>query len=222
MKRFNKYVMRLEIAFKLIFSGKLNIIVNNISTRINSEKLAIGFERKATKLFKSPNSKISFSIRLLEDSDINTLNENYRHERLVKENIKSCYIAYDSNNVNCYRQWLMSFSENEKIKKYFGNLFPELQNKEALIEGVFTKPNYRGLGIMPRAMSLISEKGFEEGYDRIIVFVDILNIPSLKGCLRSGFTPYCIRKEKWFLFIRYISFENITLEINDKLEELSK
>ncbi len=213
--------MRLKIAAKLIWSGNLRIIIKNISTRINSEITSIGFERESSKSFITPNSKISFSIRPFKDSDLNTLKEQFRHERLVKERMETCYIAFDSNNNNCYKQWLIGSSENVKIKNYFGDLFPTLKEHEALIEGVYTNPDFRGLGVMPRAMSLISEVGFKSGYNRIIVFVNLLNIPSLKGCYKSGFTPYVIRKEKWFLFKRHVSFDKIPLSVSKALADLN-
>jgi RimJ/RimL family protein N-acetyltransferase len=210
------------IALKLLAKGKMSVIFKNIKTRIYSEEVSVRLERYHNKYFKNPKAKIKFSIRLFRNSDLNTLNEFNRHERLVKENIKNCYIAFDEKNNNCYRQWLIGHYENTKIQKYFGNLFPLLNEGEALIEGVFTNPDYRGLNIMPEAMCRISEIGFNMGYKKIIVFVNIKNIPSIKGSIRSGFEPYLIRKEKWFLFTRKVSFTYVPENVKQYVKDIIK
>jgi GNAT superfamily N-acetyltransferase len=207
------FISRIKIIFKLLKKGKTNDIWNGIRTRLYSSKDTFGLLRDLDIVFDSTNAKIDFTIRLFKDTDINTLKESYRHERLVKENIPSCFVAVTKENIPCYRQWLIGSQENIRIKKYFGNLFPKLKENEALLEGAFTHPSFRGKGIMPAAMSRIAEKGNDIGAKRIITFVDIDNIPSLKGCKRSGFHPYILRKEKWLFFRRSISFGAIPKEI---------
>jgi hypothetical protein len=41
----------------------------------------------------------------------------------------------------------------------------------------------------------------------VITFVTTDNEPSLKGCHRAGFCPYVLRRERWLLFRRRLSFE---------------
>ena len=210
------------IAFKLLSKGKAIIVFENLLTRFYSDKVSIGFQRISTKEFNSPKSKINVSIRLFEKSDFGTLNESYRHKRLINENIKHCYSAIDNEDNVCYRQWLIGFKENDKIQNYFGELFPRLNNGEALVEGVFTNPDYRGFGIMAFAMSEIAELGFRIGYKKIIVFVDRENIPSLKGCIRSGFEPYIIMRKKWRFGIRKVIFEELSNEIIEHINTFSE
>jgi GNAT superfamily N-acetyltransferase len=209
------FINRIKIAFKLLKKGKVNDIWIGIRTRLYSKMDTLGLVRDLDIPFESPKAKIDITIRLFEATDINTLNESFRHERLVKENIPNCYIAETKDNISCYRQWLIGSKENDRIKNYFGNLFPKLKENEALLEGAFTDPSFRGMGIMPAAMSRIAEKGNNIGAKRIITFVGINNIPSLKGCKRSGFNPYILRKEKWFFFRRFVSFEAIPKEIQN-------
>ena len=209
------FISKIKIAFKLLKKGKGNVIWNGIRVRLCSSKNTLGLVRDLDIVFENPNAKIDFTIRLFNENDINTLKESYRHERLVNENIPNCYIAVTKENVSCYIQWLIGSQENNRIKKYFGNLFPKLKDNEALLEGAFTQPSFRGMGIMPAAMSRIAKKGKDIGAKKIITFVDIDNIPSLKGCKRSGFNPYILRKEKWFFFRRFVSFEAIPKEIQN-------
>jgi RimJ/RimL family protein N-acetyltransferase len=87
--------------------------------------------------------------------------------------------------------------------------FPLLAPDEMLLEGAFTLEAFRGQRIMPEAMSKIAEKGMDFEARRIYTFVGADNIPSLKGCKRSGFIPYSIRTDRWRLFRRSLEFAKL-------------
>ncbi|WP_298757351.1 GNAT family N-acetyltransferase [uncultured Psychroserpens sp.] len=161
----------------------------------------------------SVDSKVDLSIRLFEDSDVNALDEGMRHARLVQENIPDCYVAVTKDNTTIFRQWLFKHQQNNQVANYFGNIFPSLKEDEALIEGVFTHPDYRGLRVMPNAVYKTLIQDQYKGINRVIVFVDENNIPSLKGFHRNGFRPYITRQEKWFLFYRRVSFIPMTTKL---------
>lgn len=128
----------------------------------------------------------------------------------MKEQIPNCYVAVTKDDTTIYRQWLFTHQSQDKILEYFGPIFPEIKQDEAIIEGVFTHPNYRGLRIMPVAMTKIIQQPHYTNLSRVIAFVDENNTASLKGFCRIGFIPYVIRKEVWFLFRRKVSFIDIT------------
>ena len=62
---------------------------------------------------------------------------------------------------------------------------------------------------MPAAMSRIAEKGKELNVRWIITCVKTDNIPSLKGCLRSGFEPYLLQKIKYRFFKYSVTYGKI-------------
>lgn len=210
---FKVLLNRIHIAFKLVREKKIIIVWANIKTRLYSTVFSLGLERDLNIEFKKPKSLIDFSIRLWRDTDINTLNESYRHIRLVKANIPNCYVAVTKDDIPIYRQWLIGSEHNNLIKNYFGNLYPKLKKNEALIEGAFTNPSYRGFGIMPLATASIAEKGKEIGADTVITFVDIKNISSLRSVVVAGFAPYILRKERWLFFFRKVVFLPISEDV---------
>jgi hypothetical protein len=53
---------------------------------------------------------------------------------------------------------------------------------------------------MPAAMARITDLVTNDETREAITFVDLDNIPSLKGCVRSGYVPYCHRKNRWRFF----------------------
>nr|WP_321224090.1 hypothetical protein [uncultured Psychroserpens sp.] len=160
-------------------------------------------------------------IRPFEDGDINSLKEGHRHARLVKAQIPDCYVAVTQENITVYRNWLFKQPQNQQILDYFGPIFPKLTENEAIIEGVFTHLDYRGLRIMPKAICLVLKQDQYKHLNRVMAFVKDHNIGSLKGFYRIGFLPYTIRQEKWVLFKREISFIPINQDVKNKYLELT-
>jgi RimJ/RimL family protein N-acetyltransferase len=103
-------------------------------------------------------------------------------------------------------QWLIGPEQNELLQSYFKGIFPPLQHDEALLEGAFTPEEFRGRRIMPAAMAQIAGRAAEIGAQRVLTFVTHDNVPSLKGCRRSGFAPCLTRNDRWRHFHHHISF----------------
>ncbi len=207
---------KINTVIHLLLKGEFKVIFKGISKRLYSEINSFGLKRDLNIAFESPKALINITIRLSKSTDNNYFKQEHSNVGLTEENILNCYVAVNKNDTPCYRQWLIGYSQNSKIQSFFNNLFPILKEDEALLEGAFTLPNFRGKRIMPAAMSRISEKGVDIGARFIITFVNINNIPSLKGCKRSGFSPYILRKEKWFLFKRKITYITIPNELAQK------
>ncbi len=204
---------RLLIAISHLKDGSFNNIWEGITVRFFSNHHSYGLKRDFTTPFNIIGQKKNLKIRLFNhETDLFALDEGQRHLRLVKENIPTCYVAVDELEQVCYRQWVFKASENDRLKKYFGNLFPELNSNEGLIEGVFTKPDYRGLNIMSNAIDLILKENYNQGTNLFLVFVNKHNIASLKGFHKSGFTPYVYRIERWRFFKRYVTFHELNIK----------
>ncbi len=50
-----------------------------------------------------------------------------------------------------------------------------------------TLPNYRGLGIYPKSLSILIRLGLDAGFKSVVIMVDPTNTPSIKGIERAGF-----------------------------------
>jgi len=127
--------------------------------------------------------------------------------RLLRSGLHTCYVAIAPDGKLCYMQWVIPASENERLRGFFGNLYPLIGRDEALLEGAYTPMAFRGKGIMGAAMAQVAERAAEFGARWVITFVDQQNAASIKGCLRAGFTPYLRRHEKFRLFYRQVTFD---------------
>lgn len=201
---------------------RLGGLMHEVRRRFHSDWLYYGLRRELAEPFEAPPAKIPLTIRPLRKSDLpvllgtdsETMSERGPYVRVHRlnfsqESIGQCYVAATDGDEPCYMQWLMPATENERIHQYFHGTFPTLAADEAMLEYAFTREGYQGKGIMPAAMARIAEKATSLGARRVITFVDHENLPALKGCQRSGFRPYLVRNDRWRLFRRHVSFQQL-------------
>ena len=206
----------------LIRKGEFKFVIHGIVKRLSSEIISIGLKKDLFDDFQHPNALIDLKIRLAKASDHLYFSEENTNFGLVEKDIRSCYVATDTDDKPCFRNWLLEPSQNDKIMGFFHSFFPILKEDEALLEGGFTVNSYRGEHIMAAAISRISERGMDIGARYVLAFVDIKNSYSLKGCKRAGFNPYSIRQEKWFLFKQKVRFTDIPPELLEKYNHLTR
>ncbi len=191
-------------------SEKLKQLYTRIAGRLRLglrfESTRIGLRRDLTTPFKAPDAKIPISVRPLTEADLPILLaldpaaspedkfETAWRGAFAAKHMKGGYAAIDDRDgTPCYMQWLFGAEDNDFVASIGG--FPKLRQDEALLENAYTPARYRGMGIMPAAMARIAERGADLGARYVITFVQDDNIPSLKGCQRSGFAPHLLHKQ---------------------------
>jgi RimJ/RimL family protein N-acetyltransferase len=181
-------------------------IAGRLRLGLRFEATRIGLRRDLTMPFKAPDAKIPVSVRPLAEADLPALlaldanaSAEDRFETawrgaFAAKHMKGGYVAIDERNgTPCYMQWLLGAGDNDFVGSIGG--FPSLKMDEALLENAYTPARYRGMGIMPAAMARIAERAADMGARYVITFVQDDNIPSLKGCQRSGFAPHLLHKQ---------------------------
>lgn len=227
----NTIIARISNAIKLILKGHSDIFFKELKKRCYSNSLSFGLRRDLEVDFKTPKSRIDITIRPLKKEDVPQLLENSSIHRvnpriianqqaMVDANIPTCYVAVTKDEKPCYMQWLIGYKNRDAITKHFNGIFPELKESEALLEGAYGNPVFRGLRIMPAAMADIAKKAEALQARWVITFVDIKNIPSLIGCKRAGFEPYVLRKCRWFLFRYTVTFHPLSEDLLQEYHQL--
>ena len=209
------------LVIALIMRGQLIVLFTALRRKLYSNRLAFGLRRDLTVPLAAIPAKLPLSVRPISDEDISVLLATDAEEltsegiyerllrlELLQAKIPTCYTAVTSDNNPCYMQWLIGPSENDKVQAFFHG-FPLLAPDEALLEGAFTLEAYRGQGIMPCAMLQIAQIAQKLGVRWVVSFVDTNNIPSLKGYKHAGFVPFLLRKEKWRLFRKQVTFASL-------------
>ena len=103
-------------------------------------------------------------------------------------------------------QLVIDSGYNRHIPAYLGRNYPDLKRGEALLEGAFTIPGYRGRGLMPAAIARIANLHRRQGIRRLVTFVYTDNAASLKAIRKAGFVPRTLRTTRWRLFRKQVTF----------------
>ena len=213
------FLRRVRDLLHLAITGRARKVSRAVAYRIYSNAVSLGLRRDLTVPFAAPAAKRPIHVRpLLPGDDLSCLDVRHpglsddqvyhrlAQARLLQSGVRTCHIAVDGEAEPCYMQWLIPASENDRVRAFFGNLYPRLGPDEALLEGAYTPEAYRGQGIMSSAMAQIAERAREFGARWVVTFVDEVNVASLKGCERAGFAPYVRRIERYRLFRRMVTF----------------
>ena len=212
-------LQRMVDLLRLLVMGRGGRVWRATLQRLYSDGASIGLRRDVTKPFPAPAAKRPIHVRpLAPGDDLSCVDpgqpglsdaqvfERLGQLRIIQSGLRTCYVAVGEDGKLCYMQWLILDGENERVRTFFGNLYPRLGADEALLEGAYTSESYRGQGIMANAMAQIAARAAESGVRWVITFVDEANVPSLKGCERAGFQPYVRRREQYRLLRRRVAF----------------
>src|ERR1041385_4366927 len=210
-------IHKVMAAFSLLRKGEAGEVWQTIKKQLFSDSIPYGFHRDLEVPFDPPAPRIRLHVRPLRPDDVPALfdpsglsgeaaRELASRRLLLEKGPPGCWVAADHRDTACYMQWLFSSAENEAVARYFKGLFPPLAPDEALLEYVYTVKSRRGIGVMPWAMASIAERAASLGARRVITFTAARNFASLKGCLAAGFVPWAIRRERWRLFRRTVTF----------------
>ncbi len=195
--------------YNLLREGEFQFLIKGILKRIKSTQRAFGMKRDLTIPIRPVRSLKKIRIEVAKPEHHIHFEMDHQNFGIVKHNIPNCYVAVTEDGVPCFRQWLISSSQNEKIREFWGDSYPELAANEALIENAFTLPKYRGFGVMPHAMDLVAQKAEEFGAQFVLTFSPEDNVNSIKACHYAGFRPYIMRTENWFLFRKKVTFSDL-------------
>jgi GNAT superfamily N-acetyltransferase len=217
----NSLRMRWQNFLLLAKAFRFREIIQKLVHRAYYDNYSYCLRRDLEIPFPAPEAQIPIIVRPLAEDDISKLfagvsglpvsdqADLYARMAHWNANIPTCYVGVTGDGAPTYIQWLMGREQNGKIQAFFNGTFPVLAPEEALLENALTLAQFRGKGIMPAAMARIAEQGKTLGARYVLTFVEQHNIPSLKGCKKSGFLPYMIRHERWVLFRRSLTFTRL-------------
>lgn len=197
----------------------LRLVADRVAQRLWSIRESVGFRRDLDLPFTAPVASIPIEVRELGPDELpSMLDPNIAgtsqvdilecasRRTLWTRHFGRCFVATAPDGQACFLQWLFDHRDNAALARHFGDSFPVLQRHEALLEGAYTPAPFRGQKIMPAAMARIAEHARNRGGRYVHTFVGTENVPSLKGCVRAGFSPHQWRVQHLRLFARRTRF----------------
>ena len=109
---------------------------------------------------------------------------------LMSGDLPTPWVAVGPDGAVCFMTFLLTARDNAVIRARWGELLPELQPDEVLIEGPFAGESARGLGIMKDACRQVLEVAHDSGVRYVMGFIGEGNVASLKVAEFGGFDPF--------------------------------
>jgi len=230
-----RILVKLTTLLTLLMEGQYSVVAAEARKWVWSDTEAYGLARDMTHSFAAPDALLPLTVRPFEPRDEDRLfgpaaleafgpEDEARYllknrHAFLHEAIPTCYVAVTQEDEPCYMQWLIGPESNQRLREYFGGVFPALAPHERLLEYAFTSQAFQGKRVMAAAMARVAEQALNSRATRVITFVDTDNIPALKGCKRAGFEPYVRRITSWRFMKRSIRFEPLESEAESEAAE---
>src|SRR2546427_1751896 len=176
---------RVRDLLRLFFTGHAQRVWHAVRERLYSNGGSLGLRRDLAVPFPAPAAKLPIQVRpLAPEDDLSFLDVDQPglaadqvfarlgQQRILQSGLATCYVAIGPEGKPCYMQWLIPSSENDRVRTFFGNLYPPLGPDEVLLEGAYTPEAHRGQGIMAGAMAKMPPQGGPSGAPRALTFVD--------------------------------------------------
>ena len=211
----------LQKALRLLRKGHYRPLLRRLRLRAWSDTFSIGldYDPRVPPALRMP--RIRVDVRPIRPREIPAFIElppagAPRTEALTRTNarhwlesgLQTCYVGLiDDEPV--YMQFLITADQNECLSKLFGGLFPPLADDEALLEFAFTLKKHRARPVMPTVLLRLLELAAEQGARRVVAYVEGENAMLMRFFLRLGFAPFCVRTDKWRLFVRRVEFQPV-------------
>jgi len=199
-----------------------NEIGQKIGNRLYSKRCYYGMVNRIADPIVPVEATIPTEMRELRDDDVRILfdiqipglsqqdvSDRLYGRLLVDAGIRTCYVAVTPGGLPCAAVWLISAADNPKLQNISNGNFPLVAPDDRLIEGAFTLNEYRNWHVMASCFARVIAMAKASGARQVIAFVHSENTRSLRALVRSGFNKYAIKREKWFLFFRSLTFEEL-------------
>jgi RimJ/RimL family protein N-acetyltransferase len=113
--------------------------------------------------------------------------------------------------------FLVAADQNDRLSNVFDGRFPPLADDEALLEFSFTLPEHRSRPVMPTVLLRLIELAAEQGARRVVAYPPVENARFIRFFLRLGFAPFCVRMDKWRLFVRRFEFQPVDSDLVERV-----
>src|SRR5213592_294056 len=157
---------RMRDLLRLFVTGHAQRVWHAVRERLYSNGGSLGLRRDLAVPFPAPAAKLPIQVRpLAPEDDLSFLDVDQPglaadqvfarlgQQRILQSGLATCYVAIGPEGKPCYMQWLIPSSENDRVRTFFGNLYPQLGPDEVLLEGAYTPEAHRGQGIMASAIA---------------------------------------------------------------------
>jgi hypothetical protein len=215
---------RLQKLVTLAAKGEFSTITYALRVHLWSDKRCVILRRDLSQTIVHPKAPVTFSIRSYEQGDAAVLfdadSPGGRAQQKTLENwmergMKGCYVAALDDGRPIFKQWIFTPSDNAPLRDIFHGAYA-VEPGTVLLEGAYTPPRFRRLGVMPAAMARLAEEGRRFGARWALVGVGETNTSMIKAAQLAGFTPFRLASRRRRLFRLFVTYSELPTEFGPR------
>lgn len=178
----------------------------------SSETHAIGFKRVLDVEPDPPASLVALTAqpidaalapKIFDVEGLSPIDQLYldRRKNMFVAGFRGGWCAVDPDGNPAYVQWLIPGADSDKVRDFFGELFPPLDEDTLFIEGAWIPPAFRKLKVMGAGLALVTQAAADEtpGSQYAVAFVTEDNRGAAFGTRSAGYEVFMKRTERWRL-----------------------
>ena len=184
------------------------MLLSVLRRRVWSNSPNFGCRTDLTALPAFPPSRIPIVIEQVTCPEFNGFREALAHTRgkdaidliwrarMCGAGVQSLYIGYTERREPVFAQWLITARDQVALHAYT-NRYQEIAEDEAVFDGTYTFPRFRGLGIMGEGSRLMFERAIAQGIRFAVGYVELDNLPQIRAAARTGAMPDHLCVVRW-------------------------
>jgi hypothetical protein len=142
--------------------------------------------------------------------------ESLGRQRMCDAGVETLYVTVAGDGRPVYAQWCINASGQAVLARLCPNDFPPARDGQVLLEGAYTFTAFRGMRAMADGMSQLVRAARQAGARSALTYVNIDNVPSLRGCAACGFRPDHMRIDRWRFGHRRSAFAPLSSATADR------
>jgi len=201
---------RAKMLIDQVRSGGKDEAMADLRRWANSETHAVGLRRVLEIEPDPPKSLVPLTAkpidattapRIFDVEGLSPIDQLYldRRQNMYDAGFRGGWCAVDPEGNPAYVQWLIPGADGPKVRAFFGDLFPPLDEDTLFIEGAWIPPMFRKQKVMSEGLALVTRAAADAtpGSRFAVAFVTEDNRGAAFGTRAAGYDVFMKRTERW-------------------------
>ena len=220
---------RVGQAWDRIRVGDVGGLAVRVGSRLHSESVRVGIRKELTAPDATLPATNEHRVRIGTMADIEAVldpsrggatDANELWQRRLRRHVASvvgpdrCYVADCGDLGPSFMQFVFFPDDNDIVQAAFPDLGPPVQPGEAMVDYLYVAPDARSLPFVTACLLQVAEEARRRGAQSTITYTPAGNKAALLSSHLAGYRPFAMRRSRYRLFHRHVSYEPYSQSIS--------
>jgi hypothetical protein len=220
---------RLGQAYDSFLTGDVRGLLRRVRNRLYSETVRVGIRKELTAADEARSATAEHQVRIASMGDIEAVldpgrggatDANELWQRRLRRHVAAtvgpsrCYVADCGDLGPSFMQFIFFSEDNDVLQAELPDLGPPIEPGEAMVDYLYVAPDARSLPFVTTCLLQVAVEARRRGATSIITYTPIGNRAALLSSNLAGYRPFALRRSRYRLFRRRVSYEPYTESIS--------